>query len=148
MGPIVVASDLTATSERATATAVAVARACGVAVHVVHVWQPMAVAVLDAAVISSPEHVARVTAERQTALDAELASHRDAGVPLVGHLVDGEIAPEIAAYAVRVGAALIAVGATLHRGLRAALLGTTGDQIARHAPCPVLIVQAAPAQED
>ena len=34
MGPIVVASDLTTTSERATATAVAVGRACGVAVHV------------------------------------------------------------------------------------------------------------------
>lgn len=141
MGPIVVATDLSPTSDAALAAAVVLARASGVTLHLVHAWQPAAVYTLDAALIESPESVARLMTDRQRRLDALLARHEEPGLSMKGHLVEGDVATEVSRYAKGIGAALIAMGTSAPTGLRHVLLGSSADAITRAAPCPVLVVR-------
>lgn len=148
MGPIVVATDFTETSEPATRVALGLARAAGASVHLVHAWQPTSVVAMDAELLSPPEELTRITNERQAAMRALLTQFGEPGVSLTGHLVEGDPATEIARYARDHGASLIVMGTTAPTGLRAVLLGSVADQIVRVAPCPVLVVRAGPPSEE
>jgi nucleotide-binding universal stress UspA family protein len=75
-------------------------------------------------------------AERLTHLAAEHGL--DAVHVCVGFSVDA--ADALRQVAVDERAVLLVVGATRHRGLGAALLGSTSHALCAHAPCPVVVV--------
>jgi nucleotide-binding universal stress UspA family protein len=141
MGPIVLATDFTATSAPALQEALTLARALQVPLHVVHAWQPTSLVAMDLQVMSPPETVVRLENQRRASLDALLAAHANAGVALQGHLVQGDAAEEVVRYASTRGASMVVLGTHARTGLRAAFLGSVADTVVRTAPCPVLVVR-------
>lgn len=142
------ATDFSETSEPAMGVAVGLARAAGATLHVVHAWQPTTLVAMDLGLVSTPETVTRITSERQGAMHNLLARYATPGFAMHGHILEGEVAPEVARFARQQGASLIVMGTSAPTGLRAVLLGSTADQIIRVAPCPVLIVRAGPPTEE
>ncbi len=58
-------------------------------------------------------------------------------------VLEGVPGPTLCAYAAEVGADAIVVGTRGRGGLRRALLGSVSDHVVRHAPCPVVVTNAA-----
>lgn len=142
MKPIVVATDLTRISEPALCKALTLARELGADVVLVHAWEPVAVAVLDAAVLASPERIAHRTRELQRHLDDLVERYRPEHEKLTARLVDGKPSAEIIRVASEIGAQMIAVGTHHTRSGLRRLLGSVADEIIHTAPCPVLVVRA------
>ena len=146
MGPIVVTTDFSAVAEPGLATAAGVARVSGAPIHLVHACQPAMLAV-NVRLAPTSERTAHVAADRRTALDALVHRFGAPDVHITPHLLEGEVAAEVARYARSVGASMIVVGTSAPTGVRAVLLGSVADQIIRAAPCPVLVVRAGPPVE-
>jgi len=97
---------------------------------------------LDPSAVSPSEATAR------TYLDTVAARLRNAGVSAEALLRSGAPAATILGEAVARDVDLIVLGTNIRRSLSTAVLGSVADQVARSAPCPVLLVppQARPAR--
>lgn len=74
-------------------------------------------------------------------LSKEAQFLRDAGVPVTLHLRVGTPWKEIIAAAKELDATLIMMGSHGKRSLEELLLGSTVENVTKHAPCPVLVVR-------
>jgi nucleotide-binding universal stress UspA family protein len=83
------------------------------------------------------EHEERIRRE----LAAETAFLVEAGVPVQLHVRVGSPADEIIRLATELGTDLIVMGSHGRRSLEELLLGSTVENVTRHAPCPVLVVR-------
>jgi nucleotide-binding universal stress UspA family protein len=74
-------------------------------------------------------------------LERETQFVRDAGVATALHLRVGKPWEEIVRVAQELGATLIVIGSHGKRSLEELLLGSTVENVTRHANCPVLVVR-------
>lgn len=72
---------------------------------------------------------------------AEADSLGEVKVPMEVHVRVGVPWREIVAAAQELGVTLIVIGCRGRRGLAAMLLGSTVENVAKHAPCPVLVTR-------
>jgi nucleotide-binding universal stress UspA family protein len=108
------------------------ARALNADVLLLHVLPSGA---LDPAAVSPAEAAAR------TYLDTIVARLRNAGIRTEAVLRTGAPAATITSEAVACDAGLIVLGANIRSPLPSVVLGSVADQVARSAPCPVLLVR-------
>lgn len=88
---------------------------------------------------------ARARAEQAAA--REVAELQATGWTLSSVLRIGQAADEITACAKEIDADLVVAGSRGHGAVKRFLLGSTSDQVARHAPCSVLIVRHNATEE-
>lgn len=139
---IVFGTDFSEVSERALESVFDLARALGASVDVVHVYSISAFNLpIEGAVMPSATHLSKLMNELQEQLDALLARHANAGVPLEGHLRAGSPEEELVRFAGEVQARMIAVGTHGRRGAAHAFLGSVAERVVRHADRPVLTVR-------
>jgi nucleotide-binding universal stress UspA family protein len=131
---ILVAYDLVQLGEVKLPVTEEYARAFGAEVVLLHVLPEGA---LQPGVVSKQE------AEARTYLDTVAAHLAAAGVAVRTLVRTGAVAPTIVDEARREEAGLIIMGSSIRRGLGAVLSTSTAEQVARDAPCPVLLVQPA-----
>jgi len=129
---ILVALDLTPAGEVKVPVAEEYARALCADVLLLHVLRPGAV---DPANVSHNEALAR------TYLDTFGARLRSSGIHADGVIRTGTPAPIIVEEALIRDVVLIILGTNTRPILSTAVLGSVADQVARAAPCPVLLVR-------
>ena len=142
MSTIVVGIDGSPESRETLLWAVAEAKLRGAALRVVHAWAFPYVAagpgldpVLDGQMIDDIHRGAEELVERElSALGDEAA-----GVDIERAVVEGAPAPALIEAAK--GADLLVVGSRGHGGFAGMLLGSVGQQLSHHAPCPLVIVR-------
>lgn len=138
---VVAGIDGSAESEAALRWAAEHAAATGARLDVVHAWRAPAVA--GAALAYAPVDPTVFRDGAREVLDRAVAAIAD--VPLAAPptpvLVEDRAAAALLDRAG--GAALLVVGARGLGGFTGLLLGSVSDQLARHAPCPVVVVRTA-----
>jgi nucleotide-binding universal stress UspA family protein len=139
-GPVVVGVDGTRNSEQAIAFAFAEASARDGRLVAVHTWTD---SVADTALLGHPEPPDFEPAQQQA---FELLAERLAGwqekypdVHVTREVVRDHPSRALLRYAA--GAALVVVGTRGRGGFRGLVLGSTGQHLLHHAPCPVAIVR-------
>jgi universal stress protein A len=142
--PILIATDLTLTSEQATLRGVSLARELGADAILVHAWESPAFVLLDVVVASSPEKLAAHTGQLRHRLDEIAAVHCATGKELSTRLLEGAPAEAIAAFAREIDARMVVIGTSKHSTL-GRILGSRADTILQAVECPVLVVRAANA---
>jgi nucleotide-binding universal stress UspA family protein len=139
---ILCAVDFTPRSRAAAQVAVDLARRAGGSVELVHVMKPGTADVLalaaDAVILEE-----NVRAEVEARLRAESARLTTASVPVSGHVCEGAIEPAVLARANALGADLIVTGTHGRSALRRLLMGSVGEEMARSADRPILVVPPA-----
>lgn len=133
---VVIATDGSASVERAVAVAVDLADRFDATVHALYVID-------DGEVNSAPDQLAddlRVALEEQgvAATDA-VTGHTDR--PVTTAVRDGRPAPEIASYARDVDADLVTTGTRGRHGENRFLIGSVAERVVRTCPVPVLTVR-------
>lgn len=123
--------DLTPAGEVKIPVAAEYARALQAQVLLLHVLRPGAI---------DPTNVSPVEAVARTYLDTFEARLRSAGVHTETVIRTGAPAPTIVQEALIRDARLIILGTNTRPLLSTAVLGSVADQVARAAPCPVLLV--------
>jgi nucleotide-binding universal stress UspA family protein len=139
-GGIVVGHDGSKCAQEALRWAGRLARRADLELHVVRAWA-MVTAPRPAG--WTPGYVPPLT-EWEEAVLAELRTHvaaatLDPEVAVTCHVVHK--APVPALLAAAQGAHLLVVGARGRGGFAGLLLGSVGDQLVHHAPCPVTVVR-------
>ncbi len=142
MKPIVIATDLTHTTESAIRHGMTLARDLGADVVLVHAWEPPAIAVMDATLALPPDQLAVHVSALQHRLDEVAARFRPEKLRLSTQLIEGPPAAAIANFVQQTDAQMVVVGTSAPR-LLTRLLGSTAEAVVRTAPCPVLVVRAA-----
>jgi len=128
---VLVPLDLTPAGEVKIPVAEEYARALECDVLLLHVMPPGS---LDAATVQRSEAIAR------TYLDTVAARLRAGGIAAEGVVRSGPPGPTIVEEALLRNPKLIVLGANVRPTLRTAVLGSVADQVAKAAPCPVLLV--------
>ena len=141
---ILVPIDFSAYSADATAWAADLARRYDASVTLVHVYQPVSMALPEGYVLMS----ANALADLLTELDAALAQARkdlEATERVVAEtmLLQGVPFAEIVQFARDGHYDLIVMGTHGRTGFKHALLGSVAEKVVRKAPCPVLTIRAA-----
>jgi len=135
---ILVPTDFSEPSEKALRYAGKLAEQFGSAVTLLHVLQPV-VYPADFGYPSVPLDVDEGVRDRIQKRLADIAQQLSfQGQPLIRV---GQPYQEIGRAAAEINADLIIVATHGHTGLKHVLLGSTAERVARHAPCPVLIVR-------
>jgi nucleotide-binding universal stress UspA family protein len=138
MRRLLVAVDGSEASNEALEFAVSLALASGMELHVIVIRSlqlgDLPPALLD---LESARAATRIA-------DAAVERAGERGVPAIAHVGRGDAGLEIAEAAVRLGAAMVVVGA---RGLdgRDAVLGSVSTAVAMRSPVPVTVVRAPAA---
>lgn len=148
MGPlrcIVVATDFSATAERAVQRAARVAQAHKAELHLLNVVRPLD---LYPGLTMAPDEFGHYDQElqqaEQTRLEALAARLADEwGIRAQATTRLGRAHAEIAAYAQEVAADLVVAGARGENTLMDLFLGSTASRLLRLAACPVLLVRRA-----
>jgi nucleotide-binding universal stress UspA family protein len=149
-GRIVVGIDGSQASKDALSWAVAEARLRGDRVVAIHAWTqpfpasfayPTAAAFPGVPITPVDDDLAEAMRRGSEELLAEAVSEVQAGdVTIERRLVEGPAASALIEAAN--GAELLVVGSRGHGGFTELLLGSVSQQVANHAPCPVVIVRA------
>ena len=139
-GGIVVGHDGSQCAQEALRWAGRLARKADVALHVVRSW---AMTTAPRPATWTPGYVPPLADWEQAVLD-ELTAHvaaagLDPEVRVSCHVVHK--APVPALMAAAEGASMLVVGARGRGGFAGLLLGSVGDQLVHHAPCPVTVVR-------
>jgi nucleotide-binding universal stress UspA family protein len=139
---VLIGTSLGEESDQVVRTGLAVARAAGARVHLVHAVQletlPIGGLDAEAGAFGDPEQIAR----RGEALELQAERLGIEQRELAGLVVrTGAPYRVLAETARQAGADLIVVGATGSGPFAAELLGSTADRILRKAACPVLVVR-------
>lgn len=138
---VLVPTDFSDPSAEALASAIALGRATGATLDLLHVAFDTAYAVpppIDVAVV--PVDLGKVMERVQASLAAEVAEVRAAGLTCESATPMGRPETEIVARATATHADLIVMGTHGRSGLAHALLGSVAERVVRHSPCPVLIL--------
>ena len=130
-------------------SAVRLAESVGARLHIVHVLAlPDLALVSGAPGLQSLEMDSPYVTDRARAIEVELRAQcaRFAAEPeaLAIQTLAGSPHFELAAYAARVGAQLLVIGATRHGRVWRNLLGTTAERVLRESTVPVRIESSAP----
>ena len=140
MSKIVVGVDGSPASAEALTWAIEEARLRGAELHAAIAWNPYAyVVVPDGSDITEWNHLeneAKATLERMITEALPDATERDAVVRVV---VEGHPTPMLTKLSE--DADMIVVGARGHGGFLGLVLGSTSDQIVKHAACSVTVVR-------
>lgn len=145
--PVLAATDFSPPAELALERAAHFARARGLALHVVHVYNDFAWGNLRTLLRMPPgaDVEAEARARLEQLADALAARH---GLQGVAHsLVVGRAAGGITATAHQVGAGLIVLGAHGEGIVQELALGGTAIKVLRASGCPVLVCRLAPARD-
>ncbi len=155
MAEIVVGTDGSPGARRALRWALGEALLRGASLQIVHAWMvPLIDALPEPWVIGAPpvgpsdeevyEHLA---AGAKRVLDDSLdeARNQEPGLHIEGELVEGR--PAAALLAAAREADLLVVGSRGRGGFAGLLLGSVSAQCVHHAPCPIVVVPAHPAEE-
>jgi len=143
---ILVPTDFSAHSAEATAWAADLARRYDASLTLIHVYQPVSMALPEGYVLMSPNGLADLLSELDTALDrARKDLERDERITPETMLLQGVPFAEIVGFARDGGYDLIVMGTHGRTGLKHALMGSVAEKVVRKAPCPVLTVRL-PAQ--
>ena len=146
-------TDFSEHAHNAGKQALACARCCeGGAVDVLAVVDPEDLPLVlagEPSLFVAPQNEARAEALLQDEyeqrvrdrLAEETAFLREAGVPTSLHIRVGTPWKEIVGAAEALGSTLMVIGSHGRRGLGEILLGSTTENVTRHAPCPVLVVR-------
>lgn len=130
---VLLATDLSPTSELAAAWALDVAHDRGAELLVVSVIDPAD---------RSGKRVDQVRERREAAVGAIVARGRDVGVAVSFLIWNGDPGESVVAAATAEGADLVVVGSHGRGPIGRLILGSVSDHVVRHAPCPVLVVRA------
>jgi nucleotide-binding universal stress UspA family protein len=140
MGRIVVGVDGSETSRQALAWAVDEAARRDATVEAVHAWHlPYAEGF---AFTSSAFDPTLYESAARDVLTADIAAVEGAAAVVEPVVVHGAAAPMLLERAA--GADLLVVGTRGRGGFAGLLLGSVSHQLVQHAPCPVVVVPAAP----
>jgi nucleotide-binding universal stress UspA family protein len=129
---ILVPLDLTPAGEVKIPVAEEYARALSADVLLLHVLRPGAI---------DPSTVSPTEARARAYLDTFSAQLRGAGIHADGVIRSGAPAPIIVQEALIRDVHLIIIGSNTRPILSSAVLGSVADQVARAAPCPVLLIR-------
>jgi nucleotide-binding universal stress UspA family protein len=144
MAKIVVGYDASDASRDAVRFAVEEGELRRVLVEVVHAWTapppPVDSIALTAEVNYYPELLAQLRdqAEQRVAVVVDEVTAGKQDVQVEGVAIEGAPAAVLLAEAER-DALMVVVGSRGHGGFARLLLGSVSEQVARHAPCPVVI---------
>jgi nucleotide-binding universal stress UspA family protein len=143
MTRIVVGVDGSSASKKALEWAVAEAKLRDAEIDAVHSWvfPTLAEAYGLSAAIDS-DLFAEVEQAARELVDREIAALGETGVPIRAHVTEGPAAQILLGAAA--DADLLVVGSRGRGGFSGLLLGSVSQQCAHHAPCPIVIVRAAP----
>lgn len=140
---VLYASDFSAASRRAFATAVAIAKSLDAKLTIAYVIPPIAPSVpeqyIDAVTLDQLEKRARHWSARQ--LDNLSAAAKKAGVRATTLVRTGDPVRQIVGAGRSTRADLIVVGTHGRRGLPKFFLGSVAERVVATAPCPVLTVR-------
>ena len=140
---ILLATDLSARTDRALDRAAQLARQWGAELHVVHAIDPRAVSLTDAAY---PRPAWRPSPDRASALHQRIKRDlREEVDQLKIHIEEGDPAHVILEAAKREGVDLIIVGLARDELFGRMLLGHTVEQLVRKSPVSLLVVKSRPA---
>jgi nucleotide-binding universal stress UspA family protein len=139
-GDVVVGVDGSAAGVAALRWALAEAAARGARVVAVHAWEPVSYAPVPGAFPYDDTAAVSAGARRflDQSVDAALRDPATAGVTVERTVAPG--GPATALLDAAEGAALVVVGRRGVGGFGRLLLGSVADHVARHAPCPVVVV--------
>lgn len=149
---VLLATDGSGDSDRATEVAVALSSKAGAELHVVHVGQappPSTGTTVHGASLPTVPYESVVKSARKL-LEGEAERVRRAGGGVAGsHLRIGTPAHEVVGLSAELDADLLVVGSGRPRPVRRAgatamrrvVMGRASDYIVRNAPCPVLVVR-------
>jgi nucleotide-binding universal stress UspA family protein len=141
-GAIVVGVDGSDGARRALEWAVEEARLRKAGLLVVHAWHvpPLVAgaAPFDGPMALDADTLERVEKTAEEIVERELATVDTAGIEVRRLVVAGS--PADALIEAAADADLLVVGTRGHGGFTGLLLGSVGQQVAHHAPCPVVIV--------
>lgn len=140
-GGVVVGHDGSGSSDRALLFAAEEARLRGLPLHVVRAWSitstPRPKDVAHGLVATEDQYEASVTGELAAAVDRVLGSEHRLEVRM--HVVHaGSVATLVAASA---HADLLVVASRGRGGFSGLLVGSTSEQVVRHADCPVVVIR-------
>jgi nucleotide-binding universal stress UspA family protein len=136
---VVLATDLSPTSEAATTAALDLARTLGARL--------LAVSVIDPGSLRMPGgrfrlRVDQVRGEREHVAQSLVARGRSIGVAVDFLVWEGDPGESIIEAAAAEAADLIVVGSHGRGTVGRFLIGSVSDHVVRHAPCPVLVVRS------
>ena len=143
MPTILVATDFSPTAALAVQEAIALAKAIGAEIELLHVHQVDATPIPPTLDIVTEIPRAEDVARAEQSLVEQSHVVRDAGVVCRTQSAFGAPAQEIVARAKAVAARYLVVGRHGHRPLTEVLLGSVSTRIVRHAPCPLLLVPSS-----
>jgi len=144
-GRILVPLDGSALAERALPVAAELSRLAGAPVELVHVHVPISpdpIHVEGLPVID--EHMRSLRRDHERAYLERLRERLGAEASVSTAVVDGPVAPGLAAHARAVGAWLIVLTTHGRGGLERMWLGSVADELARVSPVPILLVRPEP----
>ena len=137
MARIVVGVDGSEQSKAALRWAIEEARLRGAQVRAVYAWTlPHVAAGTGVLMVPALEELQR---DGEEVLEAAIAEVATAGVVVERAAVEGSAARVLVEAAE--GADLLVVGSHGHGGFAGLLLGSVSQQVAHHAPCPVVILR-------
>jgi universal stress protein A len=136
-GRILLATDLAASSEPATAETFRLAAQLGASVLIVNVID--AGALRRAAGYGPSLH--QVRAARETSMQVLVERGREHGLQISFLIWEGDPAEAIVEAATAEAADLIVIGNRGHSGVGRALIGSVSDEVVRTAGCPVVVVR-------
>jgi nucleotide-binding universal stress UspA family protein len=136
---VVLATDLSPTSEAATTAALDLARTLDARL--------LAVSVIDPGSLRMPggrfrQRVDQVRGEREHVAQSLVARGRSIGVAVDFLVWEGDPGESIIEAAMAESADLIVVGSHGRGTVGRFLIGSVSDHVVRHAPCPVLVVRS------
>jgi nucleotide-binding universal stress UspA family protein len=139
---VVLATDLSPTSEAATTAALDLARTLGARL--------LAVSVIDPGALRMPggrfrPRVDLVRSEREHVAQELVARGRSAGVAVDFLVWEGDPGEAIIETTAAEGADMIVVGSHGRGAVGRFLIGSVSDHVVRNAPCPVLVVRTSPS---
>lgn len=140
---ILVPVDFSEHSTLALDTAVSLAKDFGASLTIVHVYEPLAIAVPQGYQLFSEAQLNRLFDELHRGLALQRQRAEAAGATRVAtELLHGFAVGELQNYAAQNAFDLIVMGTHGRRGLSHAFLGSIAERLVRMAPCPVLTVRA------
>ncbi len=139
---IVVASDLTETSDSALDYAIDLAKVLGAKVTLVHAYEVPMYGFPDGVMVAPTDFATRTKDAARESAHAMCSSHQKEGVELTSVVREGAPWEQVNKVADEMAADLIVVGTHGRKGLSHALLGSVAEKIIRASKLPVLTVHA------
>jgi nucleotide-binding universal stress UspA family protein len=140
---ILVPTDFTDSSERATDWAVALAERLGARITLMHAYEIPIIGFPDGALVATAEIATRLADASRAGLDSAVNRRKGGKIPFDGVLREGVPWEEINAVAEEIDAGLIVMGTHGRRGLARALLGSVAEKVVRTAHRPVTLIRGA-----